>query len=209
MTKRKVKIIVASEVGSGKSTIIDIIEKVLNDNGIPCTVNDMDRPNPIDLSERINHVSEKIDVAIDAAYVKRMSIGNEVIEFDDIVIHNADGNYKRYNEVDMNFNANPLSNLSLFQFLKTYSSKIVDNRTRDDVLIHTAEEFGELATECKIAKGRSYKTAGPDGIFGESVDIILCALDMIYVENPDLTEDEFNSMVKAKCEKWYLKVMGE
>jgi hypothetical protein len=70
------------------------------------------------------------------------------------------------------------------------------------------EELGELATECKIANGRSYKTAGPDGIVGEAIDGILCNLDMIYVENPDLTEDEFNSMVKAKCEKWYQKVMG-
>lgn len=98
--------------------------------------------------------------------------------------------------------------VSLFDLVRNYSKIIIDNRTRDDVLTHTMEELGELATECKIANGRSYKTAGPDGIVGEAIDGILCNLDMIYVENPDLTEDEFNSMVKAKCEKWYQKVMG-
>jgi len=97
--------------------------------------------------------------------------------------------------------------VSLFALVRNYSKIIIDNRTRDDVLKHTMEELGELSTECIIADGKSYKTAGPDGIVGEAIDGILCNLDMIYVENPDLTEDEFNSMVEAKCEKWYRKVM--
>ncbi len=101
-----------------------------------------------------------------------------------------------------------METISVFDLVTNYSKIIIDSRTRSDVLEHAMEELGELATECKIAKGRSYKTAGPDGVVGESVDLILCALDMIYIDNPDLTEDEFNSIVKAKCEKWYQKVMG-
>ena len=97
---------------------------------------------------------------------------------------------------------------TLFDLVQEYSMAVKDDRTRDDVLTHTMEEVGELATECKIAKGRSYKEAGPDGIIGESIDIILCALDMIYLENPDMTEDELLEIAMTKCKKWYQKVMG-
>lgn len=99
MDKRQVKIIVASQVASGKSTIIDIIEKALHDNGIACSVNDMDRPNTIDLSERVGYMKDKIEVSIDAAYVKRAHYNdNEIPSMDKIIIHNADGQYKEYKE---------------------------------------------------------------------------------------------------------------
>jgi len=100
-----------------------------------------------------------------------------------------------------------LRNLSLIEIVKYYSGIIKDDRTRDDVLKHTMEELGELSTECIIADGKSYKTAGPDGIIGESVDLIICALDMIYVENPNFTGDDIVDIVISKCEKWYRKVM--
>lgn len=100
-----------------------------------------------------------------------------------------------------------LRNLSLIEIVHYYSKLIEDGRTRDDILIHTAEEFGELATECKIAKGRSYKEAGADGIVGESIDIILCALDMIFKDSPDITGDDIVDIAISKCEKWYRKVM--
>ena len=99
-----IRIIVASNVGSGKSTVIDIIENALRVHGISCTVNDLDRPNPIDLDVRTEYMKDKINVQIDAAYVQRAYIeDNHIPELDHIIIHNADGDYKRFKEFDLNF----------------------------------------------------------------------------------------------------------
>ncbi|AGN30084.1 hypothetical protein VPFG_00082 [Vibrio phage nt-1] len=85
-------------------------------------------------------------------------------------------------------------------------SKRVDNgRCVRDVLASAVEEQGELATEVRIKYGTSYKTADVDGIIGEAVDGILCLLDLIYVDNPDVTEAEIMQVVRTKLAKWERK----
>lgn len=81
-------------------------------------------------------------------------------------------------------------------------SREVPKRKRYKVLGHLMEETGELALEVNIAEGESYKTKGEDGVFGESIDTLLCAIDMIYVDNPNITEGEIIEMVERKLKKW-------
>ena len=98
--------------------------------------------------------------------------------------------------------------MSMFQIVRNTSESIKDDRTLGDVLGHAIEELGELATEIKIVNGKSYKKPGKDGVVGEAIDLINCALDIIYLSNPELTEDELNEIQKAKCDKWVEK-LGE
>lgn len=91
---------------------------------------------------------------------------------------------------------------SIFDLIKETSIAIEDGRWIDDVLIHTITEVGELAIEVQIKQGNSYKTAGTDGIFGESVDILICVVDMMIRDNPEVTEDQVVNAVKAKLQKW-------
>ncbi len=68
-----------------------------------------------------------------------------------------------------------------FDYVFGVSDKLKDGRTIADVIGHTMEELGELATEVKIADGKSYKDPGVDGIVGEAVDVIVCLLDWAYI----------------------------
>lgn len=85
-------------------------------------------------------------------------------------------------------------------------SKISKERSRYDVLGALVEEVGELATEVSIAEGYSSKSKGNDGLIGEAVDVIICALDLIYVDwknaDPDVLENYIMTIVKNKAKKW-------
>ena len=90
-------------------------------------------------------------------------------------------------------------------------SEIAKHRTKQDILAALMEEVGELATEVNIDTGYSYKQAGEDGVIGESVDVIVCALDMIWVDSPkgmtkEDIEDVVMRIVKRKLEKWRSKL---
>lgn len=82
----------------------------------------------------------------------------------------------------------------------------VPRRTKADVLVALMEEVGELATEISVDSGYSTKPEGKDGIVGEAIDIIICALDMIWVSSPNTTEAELEDHVmkilRVKLEKW-------
>lgn len=67
------------------------------------------------------------------------------------------------------------------------------------------EECGELATEIQISMGLKDKAPGPDGIVGESVDAILCLLDIIVVNQPDITFNDILAIMNHKMEKWERK----
>jgi NTP pyrophosphatase (non-canonical NTP hydrolase) len=78
-------------------------------------------------------------------------------------------------------------------------------RTRYKVLAKITEEVGELAQEVAIAEGDSYKEEGKDGVIGEAIDVAICALDIIRVHDPSITEHEILGMVKLKLLKWQEK----
>jgi hypothetical protein len=73
-------------------------------------------------------------------------------------------------------------------------------RDMQSVFKHLESEVAELNAE--IDKEYYGIKAGEDGILGESVDIILCAADMIYQSNPNITAEEILAKVRQKLEKW-------
>jgi NTP pyrophosphatase (non-canonical NTP hydrolase) len=84
---------------------------------------------------------------------------------------------------------------------------IKNNRTPKDVLMCLTEEVGELATEIAIADGFKDREPSEDGIVGEAVDVILAALDIIAITQPDITEKELDEMARTKCNKWLRSVL--
>lgn len=88
-------------------------------------------------------------------------------------------------------------------------SGAVPPRTRYDVLASLMEEVGELATEVAIAEGYSRKSEGKDAIIGEAIDVITCALDMIWIDwkNADQVDLEklIMTILKSKLAKWKQK----
>lgn len=89
------------------------------------------------------------------------------------------------------------------------SAAVLNCRTSYNVLGALMEEVGELSQEVNIINNASYKEKGPDGVIGESIDVIICALDMIYVNNPKVTEEEIMTIVKNKLTKWKEKSFAE
>lgn len=82
------------------------------------------------------------------------------------------------------------------------SDEIENGRTVSDILKYAMTEFGELAEEVIIDEGRSYKEPGKDGIVGEALDLIACAVDMIRKQAPHLTEAELLEIIEPKLQKW-------
>ena len=71
------------------------------------------------------------------------------------------------------------------------------------------EEVGELSTEVRVKYGTSYKEGDKDGILGEGCDAILCILDLIYVDNPDISSEKIIEILKFKSSKWLAKESGQ
>ena len=85
-------------------------------------------------------------------------------------------------------------------------------RTVQGAFNSLVEEVGELSTEINIDSGYKQREPGPDGIIGESIDVILSAIDVIWVEleryNPyGLNNDEaiigyLEKYAAQKLKKW-------
>lgn len=82
------------------------------------------------------------------------------------------------------------------------SDKVKNNRTPSTVLLHLVQELGELATEIQIEEGHIQKTPSDDGIIGEAIDVIICALDIIRIHDQEITEEEIISYCQKKLNKW-------
>lgn len=80
-------------------------------------------------------------------------------------------------------------------------------RTLYSVLSSVTSEVGELAEEVAIKNGDSYKKEGADGVVGEAVDVIIAALDLIWIADPTLTERCIGKIAEAKCAKWISKIV--
>lgn len=91
----------------------------------------------------------------------------------------------------------------MFDIVKKASNQINNNRTIQSIYQHMYGEMVELSDE--ITKIENNQPEGVDGIVGESIDIIACALDMIFKQRPDITEEELNNIMQAKCNKWIKK----
>lgn len=77
------------------------------------------------------------------------------------------------------------------------AAKLVKNgRSPLDIYRHTGSEYRELGLEI-VGRGD-----GKDGVIGEAIDMIICDIDQIYLENPEITEAEVIAIAERKCEKW-------
>lgn len=94
--------------------------------------------------------------------------------------------------------------MSLINNTFTAADAVDDGRSVTDILIHLTTEVGELAEEVQISQGKSYKPRGEDGIVGEAIDIILCALDIIHKTDPNMDELDIEIYAKMKLNKWVL-----
>ena len=100
----------------------------------------------------------------------------------------------------------PMINLTLATNVLQACGSVPGYRTAYQILAHLTSEVGELAQEVAIVEGDSYKDAGEDGIIGESIDIIICCLDMIRSQNPKITEKQLVEIATTKINKWYNSV---
>jgi hypothetical protein len=78
--------------------------------------------------------------------------------------------------------------------------RIGNGRNIYDVMDALEDEVKELDEE--LVKFNHRKRPGADGILGESVDVLLCAVDMMYMENNDITAEEIMAKIVEKLAKW-------
>lgn len=91
----------------------------------------------------------------------------------------------------------------LTQIVRSYSLRVNNGRTNHTIVDSLDEEAVELREEVdKLVTGED---PGPDGIVGESIDVIACALDMIFYNHPNITDEALDSLMEAKCAKWLRK----
>ncbi len=89
---------------------------------------------------------------------------------------------------------------SLEAIVRGYSEKIKNGRTIRSAFEHMQGEANELDLE--ITLKNTGMPAGPDGIVGEAIDVISCALDVIFLHKPDITDEELHAIMIKKMEKW-------
>lgn len=88
---------------------------------------------------------------------------------------------------------------NFFYLIRAYSLAIQNGRTIADVHDSIKEEREELDLEI------SGKGDGRDGIMGEAIDEIASVTDLIFLSNPEITEDQFMQYLTMKLEKWRTK----
>lgn len=88
---------------------------------------------------------------------------------------------------------------TLVEVVRKYALAIDNGRTQHTIVNHMKSEVLELEEE--IENG----STGADGIIGENIDVIACALDSIFVHNPEITEEELVAIMIRKCDKWVAK----
>ncbi|MGL5713211.1 MAG: hypothetical protein ACRCX2_09345 [Paraclostridium sp.] len=81
---------------------------------------------------------------------------------------------------------------------------IENDRDVQSVFLAISEETGELAREVRVLTAHDcYKEAGEDGIIGETCDIIIAALDLLFVSG--FTKEQARETIIKKLNKWYEK----
>lgn len=107
--------------------------------------------------------------------------------------------------------------LSLVAIVTRWADSIHNGRTLRSIAKSIRLELAELEEEIAIAEhndvlrnlGGNLVEHGKDGVFGEAVDIIASALDMIRQVRPNATVEELEAEVaeylNQKCHKWATK----
>jgi hypothetical protein len=96
----------------------------------------------------------------------------------------------------------PDERCDLVDMTRAYSDAIQNGRALDDIMNSAQAEMKELSEE--LYKVRTNSPAGDDGVVGESIDVILCMLDLIFKAKPSITAIEIEAIARRKNEKWKL-----
>lgn len=84
-----------------------------------------------------------------------------------------------------------------------YSREIRNARDIWSAFRSLIREAKELRTE--IRNG----STGVDGIKGEVMDVVNSAFDVLFLAHPEITMEEIDALMEAKCRKWMLKYAEE
>lgn len=91
----------------------------------------------------------------------------------------------------------------LLELVRTYSDTIKNGRDLAYIFEGLQEEVDELEVEI------FGDIEGKDGIPGEAIDVILCALDLLFKSAPDWTNEDIVAYAEKKCQKWARKYHKE
>jgi hypothetical protein len=89
------------------------------------------------------------------------------------------------------------------EIARHYSAEIHNDRDIWDAFKSAVRELRELRTE--IRNGNT----GVDGIKGEAIDVLNSVLDVLFKAHPEITIEEIDAIMEAKCRKWMLKYANE
>lgn len=84
-----------------------------------------------------------------------------------------------------------------------YSMEIRNDRDIWSAFKSVIREAKELRTE--IRNG----STGADGIKGEVIDVLNSVLDVLFIAHPEITMEEIDALMEAKCRKWMLKYSSQ
>jgi hypothetical protein len=87
----------------------------------------------------------------------------------------------------------------MLEIVRHYSLNIRNGRKPDDAFEHLKSELVELRDE--LGNGGT----GVDGVKGEVMDVINCALDILFLVHPEVSLEELDAIMEAKCAKWVRK----
>jgi hypothetical protein len=87
----------------------------------------------------------------------------------------------------------------MLEIVRHYALGIRNGRKAADAFKHLKSEVKELGDEIKSGG------AGADGIKGEVMDVINCALDVLFLLHPEVSIHELDEIMEAKCQKWVRK----
>ncbi len=87
----------------------------------------------------------------------------------------------------------------MLEIVRHYALGIRNGRKAADAFKHLKSEIEELGVELENGG------AGADGVKGEVMDVINCALDILFLVHPEVTMDELDTIMEAKCQKWVRK----
>lgn len=91
--------------------------------------------------------------------------------------------------------------MSLFEKVRAAGLQVKE-RSEVSIFLSLSEEVGELGKEVAIATGLSNKKPDSDGVVGEAIDIILCAIDLIQKHRPEMSQLDVEAYVDIKIQKW-------
>lgn len=96
----------------------------------------------------------------------------------------------------------------IIEIVKEYSNKIKNDRKPIEIALQVSSETGELMDEVRRSEVPGfYKKPGVDGVLGESCDVMIAVLDLLFKKG--YTEKDITDTIKKKCEKWYNKMTSK